>query len=126
MNVAIFTDNDFDKVNGVTTTFKAALRWAPAGIHLRIYTAASEPADTESYLALRSVGIPIPFYSAMRMYFPRFGEFFRRAKADRVDLIHLTTPGPIGLAAMFVALRLRVPMVGSFHTDLAAYATLLS
>jgi hypothetical protein len=32
MNVAIFTDNDFDKVNGVTTTFKAALKSAPAGI----------------------------------------------------------------------------------------------
>jgi glycosyltransferase involved in cell wall biosynthesis len=41
-------------------------------------------------------------------------------------LIHLTTPGPIGLAAMLVASRLRLPMVGSFHTDLAAYATLLS
>src|SRR5262245_3790110 len=126
MNVAIFTDNDFDKVNGVTTTLKAALQWAPAGVHLRVYTASSEQADTDGYLALRSLGMPIPFYSAMRIYFPRFGEFFKRAKADRVDLIHLTTPGPIGLAAMFVASRLRLPMVGSFHTDLAAYATLLS
>jgi hypothetical protein len=26
MNVAIFTDNDFDKVNGVTTTLTAARR----------------------------------------------------------------------------------------------------
>ena len=31
MNVAIFTDNDFDKVNGVTTTLTAALRHAPEG-----------------------------------------------------------------------------------------------
>src|SRR4030095_11143471 len=44
----------------------------------------------------------------------------------RIDLVHLTTPGPIGLAALFVARRLRLPLVGSFHTDLAAYATLLS
>jgi glycosyltransferase involved in cell wall biosynthesis len=49
-----------------------------------------------------------------------------RARADRIDVIHLTTPGPIGLAALFVAWRLRLPIVGSFHTDLAAYATALS
>jgi glycosyltransferase involved in cell wall biosynthesis len=49
-----------------------------------------------------------------------------RARADKIDVIHLTTPGPVGLAALFTAWRLRLPMVGSFHTDLAAYTTLLS
>jgi len=126
MNVAIFTDNDFDKVNGVTTTFRAALQSAPAGIHLRVYTAASLPVETDSYLALRSLGLPIPFYSEMQIYLPRFREFLKRARADRIDLVHLTTPGPIGLAALYVAWRLDLPLVGSFHTDLAAYATLLS
>ncbi len=126
VNVAIFTDNDFDKVNGVTTTFRAALQSAPAGIHLRVYTAASLQVETDSYLALRSVGVPIPFYSEMQIYLPRFCEFLKRARADRIDLVHLTTPGPIGLAALYVAWRLQLPLIGSFHTDLAAYATLLS
>jgi glycosyltransferase involved in cell wall biosynthesis len=126
MNVAIFTDNDFDKVNGVTTTFRAALESAPAGTHLRVYTAASLPVETDAYLALRSVGMPIPFYSEMQIYIPRFREFLKRARADRIDLVHLTTPGPIGLAALYVAWRLDLPLVGSFHTDLAAYAALLS
>src|SRR5262245_40031331 len=118
MNVAIFTDNDFDKINGVTTTFKAALQSVPTGVRLRIYTAADRPVETDGYLALRSVGIPLPFYSEMRVYVPRLWEFLARAKQDRIDLVHLTTPGPIGLAAMFVASRLRLPTVGSFHTDL--------
>jgi glycosyltransferase involved in cell wall biosynthesis len=126
MNVAIFTDNDFDKINGVTTTFRAALQAVPAGIHLRVYTAGPLSIETDSYLALRSIGFPIPFYREMHLYLPRCREFLRRAKADRVDLVHLTTPGPIGLAALFVAWRLRLPMIGSFHTDLAAYAALLS
>ena len=30
-HVAVFTDNDFDKVNGVTTTLRAVLAHAPAG-----------------------------------------------------------------------------------------------
>jgi glycosyltransferase involved in cell wall biosynthesis len=126
MKVAIFTDNDFDKVNGVTTTFRAALQAAPAGIHLRVYTAASLPVETHSYLALQSFGMPIPFYSEMQIYLPRFHEFLKHVRADRIDLIHLTTPGPIGLAALYVAWRLELPLVGSFHTDLAAYAALLS
>src|SRR5262245_29068523 len=126
MNVAIFTDNDFDKINGVTTTFTAALRHAPSGIRLRMYTSATLAVDEPDYLAIRSLGLPIPFYGEMRMYVPRLGEFLARARADRIGLIHLTTPGPIGLAALFVAWRLRLPLVGSFHTDLAAYAATLS
>jgi hypothetical protein len=38
MNVAIFTDNDFGKVNGVTTTLTAALDCAPPGMQLRVDT----------------------------------------------------------------------------------------
>lgn len=126
MNVAIFTDNDFDKINGVTTTIRAALRMAPAGIRLRVYTAAPQPLETDDYLALRSLGAPIPFYSEMKIYLPRILAFLKHARADRIDLVHLTTPGPIGLAALLAARRLGLPLVGSFHTDLAAYATMLS
>src|SRR5688572_28975072 len=126
MNVAIFTDNDFDKINGVTTTLTAALRHVPSSLRLRIYTAATLPVDTPEYLAVRSIGMPIPFYADMRLYVPRLLEFVARARADRIDVIHLTTPGPIGLAALFVAWRLRLPIVGSFHTDLAAYTATLS
>src|SRR5215470_11129152 len=126
MRVAIFTDNDFNKVSGVTTTLSAALQYAPPTMKLRVYTAADCGVDTPQYLALRSIGWPIPFYSEMRMYVPRVGEYLRRARADRIDVVHLTTPGPVGLAGMRVARRLNVPMVGSFHTDLAAYTAMLS
>jgi glycosyltransferase involved in cell wall biosynthesis len=126
LNVAIFTDNDFDKINGVTTTLTAALRYTPSSLRLRVYTAATLAVDTAEYLAVRSFGMPIPFYRDMRMYVPRLFEFVAQARADKIDVIHLTTPGPIGLAALFVAWRLRLPIVGSFHTDLAAYASTLS
>lgn len=126
MNVAIFTDNDFEKVNGVTTTLSAALQWRPPDLKLRVYTAAPLPVDEPDYLALRSWGVPIPFYGEMRMYVPRLLEYMSRARADRIDVVHLTTPGPIGLAGMYVAWRLGLPLVGSFHTDLAAYTERLS
>lgn len=126
MKVAVFTDNDFDKTNGVTTTLNAVLRWAPADLEPRIYTSSALPVDVPDYLALRSFGVDIPFYRGMKMYWPRLGAFLAHARADGIGVVHYTTPGPVGLAALHTAWRLQLPMVGSFHTDLAAYTRLLS
>ena len=126
MNVAIFTDNDFDKVNGVTTSLRAALRHAPEDVHARVYTANRVGIKTSDYLAVESMGVGIPFYGEMKMYWPRLQRFSKQAVQDGIDLIHLTTPGPVGLSALFVAWRTGLPMVGSFHTDLATYTRILS
>ncbi len=126
MRVAVFTDNDFDKVNGVTTALTALLAHAPADISPRIYTASALGADAPHYLALRSFPVPIPFYSELAMYLPRCREYLRRVLADEVELLHLTTPGPMGLTALWIAARTGLPLVGSFHTDLSRYTTILS
>ncbi len=126
MKVAIFTDNDFDKINGVTTTLTAVLRHAPVDIQTRIYTAAALGSDDPTYLALPSFGVGIPFYREMKMYLPHWRQYLDRVQRDGVDVIHLTTPGPLGLVALWVASQASLPLVGSFHTDLSAYTRLLS
>jgi glycosyltransferase involved in cell wall biosynthesis len=126
MNVGIFTDNDFAKVNGVTTTLRAVLKYAPEGIRPRIYTCANVEEDEDNYFSAASPGMRIPFYSDMRIYLPKVRTLLNRVRADRIDVLHLTTPGPVGLAALYVAWRTGLSMVGSFHTDLAAYAERLS
>jgi glycosyltransferase involved in cell wall biosynthesis len=126
MKVAIFTDNDFGKVNGVTTTLRAVLDHAPDDLDLRIYTCERFGIDSREYLSLPAFGVGIPYYREMKVYVPPFRRFLRHAIADGVDLLHFTTPGPVGLAAMWVASRLRLRMIGSFHTDLAEYTRLLS
>jgi glycosyltransferase involved in cell wall biosynthesis len=126
MRVGVFTDNDFSKTNGVTTTLRAVLRHQPGDVEARVYTADDVGVDERDYLALRSPGVGIPFYNEMRMHWPRFQAFLARARADRLDVIHYSTPGPIGLAARYVARRLGLPMVGSFHTLLSEYTEVLS
>src|SRR5919201_1459723 len=79
MRVAVFTDNDFAKVNGVTTTLAAVLKHAPPDLDVRVYTAADDDIDDPQYLALRSFGLPIPFYTEMKVYLPRVGAYMRRA-----------------------------------------------
>jgi glycosyltransferase involved in cell wall biosynthesis len=124
--VAVFTDNDFSKVNGVTTTLKALLRYAPSDVHPRVYTLSDIGIEASDYLALRAWGMPIPYYTEMSMYAPRVSAFRRQLEIDRIDLIHLTTPGPMGLTARYLAARGRLGLVGSFHTLLADYARMLS
>jgi glycosyltransferase involved in cell wall biosynthesis len=126
MRVAIFTDNDFDKVNGVTTALEALIAHAPRDIAPRIYTASALASDAPHYLALPSRALPIPFYTEMDMYVPRWREYLRWIRRDAVDVLHLTTPGPLGLTALWIAARTGLPLVGSFHTDLASYTTVLT
>jgi glycosyltransferase involved in cell wall biosynthesis len=124
--VAVFTDNDFSKVNGVTTTLKALLRYAPADVQPRIYTLSDIGTEAGDYLALRAWGMPIPYYTEMSIYAPRVAAFRRHLRHDRIDLVHLTTPGPVGVTARHLASRASLGLVGSFHTHLADYARLLS
>jgi glycosyltransferase involved in cell wall biosynthesis len=44
----------------------------------------------------------------------------------RYDLVHLCSPGPAGVAAGLIAWTMELPLVGSYHTELGAYAGLRS
>lgn len=126
MRVAIFTDNDFGKINGVTTTLKAVLQYAGGQASPRVYTAAEVGTETGDYFAAASFGVGLPWYREMRIYWPRVRRILDELGRHPVDVIHLTTPGPVGLAGRRLASRLGVPIVGSYHTHLGEYARMLS
>ncbi|MDQ3348807.1 MAG: glycosyltransferase family 1 protein [Acidobacteriota bacterium] len=126
MRVAIMTDNDFEKVNGVTTTLRAVLAHPVADVEPHIYTCSSARQDDSGYTAVAARSVPIPFYREMAMYAPPLREIRNRLLADRIELLHLTTPGPIGLLARYLAEDMNLPIVGSYHTELGEYTTRLS
>jgi glycosyltransferase involved in cell wall biosynthesis len=126
MRVAIFTDNDFGKVTGVTTTLRAVLAHAPPDVRPRIYTASDTAASRPDYFAVASLGRGLPWYREFKVYLPPLRTLRRELERDGVDLIHITTPGPMGLAARHLASVLSVPVVGSYHTHLGDYARTLS
>ena len=68
--IAIITDNDFEKVTGVTTTLKNVLRHAPDDLRVRVYTAADLAVDEPDYHAMASWGVGLPWYPQMRIYWP--------------------------------------------------------
>ena len=119
-NVAIFTDHSFEEADGITTSLTAVLDCAPSRMCLRVYTVAPQTIETGDDVALPGVLIPRSRVGPFDVYLPRFNTYIERAREDRIDVVHLTTPGPMGLAGVLTAWRLGLPLIGSFHSDLAS------
>ena len=60
--------------------------------------------------------------SASSLNFPLLTKVLARVEAEEPDLIHVATPGPIGLCGLAAAKLLGLPLVGSYHTELGPYA----
>jgi glycosyltransferase involved in cell wall biosynthesis len=67
-------------------------------------------------------GIPIPRYTLLRMGLPSRPALERRWKAERPDLVHIATVGPLGWSALAAARRLGIPVASDFHTNFHAYS----
>jgi glycosyltransferase involved in cell wall biosynthesis/predicted metal-dependent phosphoesterase TrpH len=70
--------------------------------------------------------IDIPFYPGLKIGVPTLPGLVEALAEGRYDLIHLCTPGPAGIGAWLLARVLQLPVLGSYHTELAAYAGLRS
>ncbi|MEJ7824402.1 MAG: glycosyltransferase [Solirubrobacteraceae bacterium] len=70
--------------------------------------------------------VDIPFYAGLRVGVPSLPAIVETLAEGRYDLVHLCSPGPSGAAAGVIARLMGVPVLGSYHTELAAYAGLRS
>jgi len=52
---------------------------------------------------------------------PPLAEILEWADRQQLDAIHVHTPGPMGLCGWLVAKMLRVPVLGTYHTDFPQY-----
>jgi glycosyltransferase involved in cell wall biosynthesis/predicted metal-dependent phosphoesterase TrpH len=70
--------------------------------------------------------VEVPFYEGMTIGVPSVPELVSTLVDGGYDLVHLTSPGPAGIGAALAARIGGMPLVGSYHTELAAYAGLRS
>jgi glycosyltransferase involved in cell wall biosynthesis/predicted metal-dependent phosphoesterase TrpH len=68
--------------------------------------------------------VDIPFYAGLKVGVPSLPAIVETLAEGRYDVVHLCTPGPAGVAAAMIARVMDVPVLGSYHTELAAYAGL--
>ena len=69
---------------------------------------------------------PIPFYPGLTVGVPSLLAVVDTLAGGAYDLLHVCSPGPAGVAALLTGRALGLPVAGSYHTELAAYAALRS
>lgn len=119
--VLIFTDT-YSEMNGVAGTLRRLAALGASGeLRLRVVAAGVEP--SQGVLAVRpDWSVPLPTSEHLSLSFPAPGELLARIEAERPEVIHVATPGPIGLLGLLGGKLLGLPVIGSYHTELGQYA----
>jgi 1,2-diacylglycerol 3-alpha-glucosyltransferase len=126
VRVANFTDTYLPRRDGVITSIRTLAGALSESGHSTLTVVPRHPdqPSDESLLRLRALPCGI---ADLRLS----PWLLRRAAADGTlaavaahapDVIHVHTPGPVGLLGVLAAQRLGLPLVQTYHTDLHAYA----
>jgi glycosyltransferase involved in cell wall biosynthesis/predicted metal-dependent phosphoesterase TrpH len=68
----------------------------------------------------------VPYYPGLQIGVPSLTAAVQTIADGCFDLIHVCSPGPVGVAGALCSRGLGLPLVGSYHTELTAYAGLRS
>ncbi len=63
----------------------------------------------------------IPRYEELKIALPPVVRMLKFIENWKPDIIHVSTPGPMGILGLLAARALRTPLVGIYHTDFPSY-----
>lgn len=123
MRVSLFTDTLGD-VNGVCRFIQnLAAVGERAGRDLEVITSTRMPvpvrASVKNYRP--RIARAMPGYQNLELALPPLGAILRHVDRHPPDVIHVSTPGPVGLIGRMIARRRGLPLLGVYHTDFPAY-----
>jgi len=130
MKIGLFTDT-LDDVNGVARFIRDMASQAHAQNRSLVVHTCGHEAKTELPGAIRKNFTPLltremPYYSDLKLSLPPVLEILEWADRQQFDAIHVSTPGPMGLCGWIVSQMLRVPLLGTYHTDFPKYVDRLT
>lgn len=70
--------------------------------------------------------LEIPFYEGMTLGVPGLPDLVETLAEGAYDLVHVTAPGPAGIGATLMSRITGVPLLASYHTEIATYAGMRS
>ena len=126
MKLALVTETFPPEVNGVAMTLQRLVTGlVERGHAIEVVRPRLAPAgDAPAAGPLRHVlvpSVPLPFYSDLRLGLPAGRRLRRLWSANRPDVVHIATEGPLGWSALLAARRLGLPVSTSFHTNFHQY-----
>ena len=109
-------------MHGVTHTLAELRHRGVPGFEVEVVS--TDPIADRRLSAVAEV--EVPFYAGLQVGVPGMPAIVEALAEGRYDLVHVCSPGPAGIAALLIARAMDLPVLGSYHTELAAYAGLRS
>lgn len=123
LRVALFTDTLAD-VNGVSRFIQNCAEQARLrNLDFKALTSTRLPCPNHPNIVNFApiAAMPMPKYANLEVALPPLLSMLRYIDRAQPDVIHVSTPGPVGCAGLLAARMLRCPVAGVYHTDFPAY-----
>lgn len=90
---------------------------------LRVFTSTRKPVKEISTITCFKprLAIKMPMYPLLDVVVPPAREMLRAAETYSPDVVHVSTPGSVGLLGRWFAVSRGLPLVGVYHTDFVEY-----
>ena len=124
LRVALVADG-LTSVNGIAETYRELLPHLGDGVEVTTL-ACGTPRGIDATEISRAATLRVPIYPDLDLPLPHLSELAERIFDLDADVIHVTGPGPLGLAGLALSKLLRLPLVASYHTELSDYAFALT
>jgi glycosyltransferase involved in cell wall biosynthesis/predicted metal-dependent phosphoesterase TrpH len=119
--IAILADG-IGSTHGVTRTIEEIRQRGVPGFEIEVLGT-----DPEVDHRLSAVAeIEVPFYPGLHIGIPGLPATVQALADGGYEAIHVCSPGPAGVTGALLARALGLPLIGSYHTELSAYAGLRS
>lgn len=119
MNIGLFTDTYFPQVSGVATsiqTLKDALEAQGHQVYIFTTTDPKVDKDAEEPHIYRFSSLPYFGFKDRRLTFRGLIRAVEIAKEVKLDIVHTQTEFSLGLIGKYVARRLKIPAIHTYHT----------
>jgi glycosyltransferase involved in cell wall biosynthesis len=123
MRVSLFTDTLGD-VNGVCRFIENVAHQANVtgrDLHVITSTRFTCPDYPNVFNFDPAVAFKMPKYDKLEVCLPPITRILRHLDRHQPDVLHISTPGPVGMLGYLAAKMLRIPVLGVYHTDFPAY-----
>ncbi len=124
--VGLFVDAP-DHLSGVAMTlgeWRSEAR--QQGRTLIMHTCGSDTSAPDTCTFAPMGSIRLDAYAGLTLHVPRMDDVLRYIDTMPVDVVHVSTPGPMGLLGLLAARRRGLPVMGTYHTDFPRYAGTLT
>lgn len=116
MKIGMFTDTYFPQVSGVSTSVKLLRDELESRGHTVIIFTTTDPEAKPEEGIVRLPSVPFVSFEDRRVAYRGFERCLRIAREYQLDIIHTHTEFSLGMAGRYVASRMKLPTIHTYHT----------